>query len=173
MNRLPLTPYTAPGGMSFGFTQPPEDYYYNPSLYNYTVSPEGKILGLMKPNMSALNTYRGRGVQQGSSFPARQELPEPTKPTPRLIPSERRALAKSAAVRGFSSVSSPPKIASKMVSDVERKMMEEQEQRIRDNIISEILSRYMNPSRVRDYREKQDDARQLEMLQRMYGGGVA
>jgi len=183
MNNTRILPSTAPIQTSFGNSRSPESFYYNPSLYDYEVSPEGKITGSLKPGMADSRTRAGINVYgqypQSSLPPAMYSAPAPAptpeKPAPRLIPSERRAIAQSAVLRGFSPLSrqAAPRIASKIESDTERQMLEQQEERIRDSIISEMLSRYLNPSRRYDRQAEENFARQLDMLARMYGGGVA
>jgi hypothetical protein len=182
MNNIPFTPYNAPSGTTFGYTEKPESFYYDPQLYNYSVSPEGKITGTL--TQSVLDARARAGMSTGGRYPYRAgtpsysrpaATPEPDKPAPQLIPSERRAIAESAVLRGFSPLSrqAAPRIASKIESDTERQMLEQQEDRIRDSIISEMLSRYLNPSRRYDQQAEENFARQLDMLARMYGGGVA
>jgi hypothetical protein len=175
MNQMPYSSYYSPRGTSFGFNQPAENFYYNPSVYRYTVSPEGQIIGQVRPGATGRASGSGDYLSTTPSrpMPSFSPPPPPEKPTPRLIPSEQRAIRQSAALRGFSSRLGPASISSKIMSDTEKRMMEDQEQRIRDSIISEMLSRYMSPSRRLDYGGQQDLAGQREMLERMYGGGVA
>ena len=160
----------------------PEEFVYDPNMYDYQVV-NGQVVGSMKrrPLEQRLKSYRqgygGGGYSSGGiplySGPA--PMPTPEKPAPRLIPSERRAIAQSVVLRGFSPLSrqAAPRIASKIETDTERQMLEQQEDRIRDSIISEMLSRYLNPSRRYDQQAEENFARQLDMLARMYGGGVA
>lgn len=176
---IPLSPYTAPRATTFGYTgNRPEDFYYDPSLYNYMVSKEGKIQGSLRPGALAKQDELARQRARASYSPSRpRELPilRSEQPTPRLLPSERREIAEGAVMRGFSPVSrsAAPRIATKIAGDVEEEMMEQQQQRIRDQIVNELLSLYMSPRRYSDTLQRENLERQLAMLDELYGQGGA
>lgn len=104
-------------------------------------------------------TYGG-GVPQGFTVP---------KPVPKLTPFEQRQIAQSAVMRGFSTPSrNAPRIASKMSTDVERAMQEQQDLRIRDQIMSELLSLYLTPRYGVSQNEERDFQRRQDILQGLY-----
>lgn len=152
------------------------DFVYDPRRYRYDIdySRGDERVVRIEPRATAQArvaefTRRNAGGGGGGGGGGGSRVMSAEKPVPRLTPTEQRQIMQSAVARGFSTPSRmPPKISSKIMADMERQMQEQQDLRIRDQILSELLSLYLSPRRTSSPQDVENLKRQQEILQGLY-----